>query len=39
MDKSGSVGNVAKNIIAGPDFPPVHEVEYGCGAYTANPSS
>ncbi|KAI4149025.1 MAG: hypothetical protein LQ340_004820 [Diploschistes diacapsis] len=30
MDKSGSVGNVAKNIVAAPDHPPVREVEYGC---------
>ena len=34
MDKSGSVGNVAKNIVAAPDHPPVREVEYGCGKYS-----
>jgi hypothetical protein len=33
MDKSGSVGNVAKNIVAAPDFPPVREVEFGCGKF------
>ena len=33
MDKSGSVGNVAKNIVAAPDHPPVREVEYGCGKH------
>ena len=31
MDKSGSIGNVAKNIVAAPDYPLVKQVEYGCG--------
>ena len=37
MDKSGSVGNVAKNIVAAADHPPVREVEYGCGKYPSRP--